>query len=565
MTFSRVAVLSDGVHRSTGEWTPSVHAVLRALEGSGIAGIPRVLGFDEQRREMLSFVDGVVPDFPTPPCLWTDAAVTSSASLLRELHDASAPLVVALTGDEVRRSPIHEPVEVICHNDFAPYNLAYRDGICVGAIDFDTVSPGPRLWDLAYFAYRIVPLTAPGTEDDVDLSTSEREHRLQLLSRRTERMRPPIRCKPLRSSGISNWPRSANVARSTRRSRTSRVTPSSIEPTPPISPQRSDAPGPRRQDGVMAEIANSKLTVIGAGSVGSSLAYAALIRQSARTVALYDIQTAKVEAEVLDLAHGTQFTGSSEIIGGDDLSVIEGSHVVVITAGAKQEPGQTRLELAGTNVRILQSMMPQLLEHAPDATYILVTNPCDVLTVIAQKISGLPVNRVFASGTVLDTSRLRWELGRRLGVSTSSIHAYIVGEHGDTEFPLWSSASVGPVPLLDWSSAGAVTEAEFDGIAVDVRDAAYKVINGKGATNYAIGLSGARIVEAVLRDEHAVMPVSTVLDDYQGISGVALSVPSVVSAAGAVPVAGTPYSEKEHRLLHDSAAALRTSLASLGF
>ena len=181
MTFSRVAVLSDGVHRSTGEWTPSVHAVLRALEGSGIAGIPRVLGFDEQRREMLSFVDGVVPDFPTPPCLWTDAAVTSSASLLRELHDASAPLVVALTGDEVRRSPIHEPVEVICHNDFAPYNLAYRDGICVGAIDFDTVSPGPRLWDLAYFAYRIVPLTAPGTEDDVDLSTSEREHRLRLL------------------------------------------------------------------------------------------------------------------------------------------------------------------------------------------------------------------------------------------------------------------------------------------------------------------------------------------------------------------------------------------------
>ena len=315
----------------------------------------------------------------------------------------------------------------------------------------------------------------------------------------------------------------------------------------------------------MAEIANSKLTVIGAGSVGSSLAYAALIRQSARTVALYDIQTAKVEAEVLDLAHGTQFTGSSEIIGGDDLSVIEGSHVVVITAGAKQEPGQPRLELAGTNVRILQSMMPQLLEHAPDATYILVTNPCDVLTVIAQKISGLPVNRVFASGTVLDTSRLRWELGRRLGVSTSSIHAYIVGEHGDTEFPLWSSASVGPVPLLDWSRAGAVTESEFDGIALDVRDAAYKVINGKGATNYAIGLSGARIVEAVLRDEHAVMPVSTVLDDYQGISGVALSVPSVVSAAGAVPVAGTPYSEKEHRLLHDSAAALRTSLASLGF
>ena len=312
-------------------------------------------------------------------------------------------------------------------------------------------------------------------------------------------------------------------------------------------------------------IENSKLTVVGAGSVGASVAYAALIRGSARHVALYDIATAKVEAEVLDLAHGTQFTGASDIIGGSDVSVVEGSHIVVITAGAKQNPGQTRIELAGVNARIIASMMPQLLEVAPNATYVLVTNPCDVLTVLAAEASGLPHNRIFSSGTVLDTSRLRWKLAERAGVSTSSVHAYIVGEHGDTEFPLWSTATIGTVPILEWETEGhpRMTVDELDAIAIDVRDAAYKVIQGKGATNYAIGLSSARIVEAVLNDEHAVMPVSTVLHDYHGVDGIALSVPSIVSASGAVPIAPTPYSADELTLLRRSADVLRTVVDSL--
>lgn len=316
----------------------------------------------------------------------------------------------------------------------------------------------------------------------------------------------------------------------------------------------------------MSVIENSKLTVVGAGGVGSSVAYAALIRGSARHVALYDIATAKVEAEVLDLAHGTQFTGSSDIIGGSDVSVAEGSHVVVITAGAKQNPGQTRIELAGTNARILESMLPQLLEVAPNAIYVIVTNPCDVLTVLAQEATGLPPERIFASGTVLDTSRLRWLLGKRAGVSTSSVHAYIVGEHGDTEFPLWSKTTIGTVPILDWQPADGqakMTADELDQIAIDVRDAAYKVIQGKGATNYAIGLSSARIVEAILNDEHAVMPVSTVLDDFQGVSGVALSVPSIVSASGAVPIRETQFSDGELGLFRKSADALREVADSL--
>jgi L-lactate dehydrogenase len=315
----------------------------------------------------------------------------------------------------------------------------------------------------------------------------------------------------------------------------------------------------------MAVIENSKLTVVGAGSVGASTAYAALIRGSARHVALYDIATAKVEAEVLDLAHGTQFTGSSDIIGGSDISVVEGSHVVVITAGAKQSPGQSRIELAGVNAGILKTMLPQLIEVAPDAVYVIVTNPCDVLTVLAQEETGLPPERIFASGTVLDTSRLRWKLGERAGVSTSSVHAYIVGEHGDTEFPLWSKATIGTVPILDWETADhpRMTQDELDQIAIDVRDAAYKVIQGKGATNYAIGLSSARIVEAILGDEHAVMPVSTVLQGFHGLDGVALSVPSIVSASGAVPIRETSFSGDELELLDRSAAALREVADSL--
>ena len=315
----------------------------------------------------------------------------------------------------------------------------------------------------------------------------------------------------------------------------------------------------------MEIIENSKLTVVGAGSVGSSVAYAALIRGSARHVALYDIATEKVEAEVLDLAHGTQFTGSSDIIGGSDISVAAGSHVVVITAGAKQKPGQTRIELAEVNAGIIRRMMPELLEVAPNAIYVIVTNPCDVLTVIAQEETGLPPERIFASGTVLDTSRLRWKLGERAGVSTASVHAYIVGEHGDTEFPLWSRATIGTVPILEWETPGhpRFTLEELQEVAVDVRDAAYKVIQGKGATNYAIGLSSARIVEAILSDEHAVMPVSTVLRDFHGLDGVALSVPSIVSAKGAVPIRNTSFSSDELALLRQSADALTAAAESL--
>jgi L-lactate dehydrogenase len=185
--------------------------------------------------------------------------------------------------------------------------------------------------------------------------------------------------------------------------------------------------------------------------------------------------------------------------------------------------------------------------------------------VLAQEATGLPSRRIFASGTVLDTSRLRWKLAQRAGVATSSVHAWIVGEHGDTEFPLWSTATIGSVPITEFELPDGTRfdREQLDAIAIDVRDAAYKVIKGKGATNYAIGLSSARIVEAILRDEHAILPVSTVLQDFHGIDGMALSVPAIVSARGAVPLAGTPFSDAELTLLRRSADALTTVTESL--
>ncbi|MFE5774646.1 L-lactate dehydrogenase [Brachybacterium sp. NPDC056505] len=337
----------------------------------------------------------------------------------------------------------------------------------------------------------------------------------------------------------------------------------------------SHAPDPRPSSAsdhasAAAPPTGGRLAVVGAGAVGSSVAYAAMLRGSARSIALYDIRAEKVRAEVLDLAHGSPLAGGAEITGGDDVACIAGADVVVITAGAAQAPGQTRLDLAGTNVKILESLMPQLLAQAPDAVFILVTNPCDVLTVAADALAGLPRGRVFASGTVLDTSRLRWRLAERLGVAPRSIHATIIGEHGDSEFPLWSSAHIGQVPLRDWTDGAgaadslALSREELDRLGREVAGAAYEVIQGKGATNLAIGVAAARIVEAVLRDERAVLPVSSPLTGYHGISGVAMSVPSIVGRGGVERTLEVPMAEDERARLLASADALREVQRSLG-
>lgn len=312
----------------------------------------------------------------------------------------------------------------------------------------------------------------------------------------------------------------------------------------------------------------TKLAVVGAGAVGATLAYAALMRGSARTVALHDINTAKVEAEALDLKHGIQFVPEAEVIGSDDIEICRDADVVVVTAGAKQKPGQSRVDLAGATIGLMEAILPPLVEVAPHAIYLMVTNPVDVVTYASLKISGLPPNQLFGSGTVLDSSRLRYLVGEHCGVAVQNVHAYVAGEHGDTEIPLWDSASIGGVPLLDWnrtSSHGPLTEEVRERIAHEVVHSAYRIIEGKGATNYAVGLAATRIIEAVVNDQHSVLPVSSLLQDFYGISDVCLSVPSVVGREGMTEQLRIPLSDREYDGLKHSAEALKKVARDLGY
>lgn len=312
----------------------------------------------------------------------------------------------------------------------------------------------------------------------------------------------------------------------------------------------------------------TKLAVVGAGAVGATVAYAALMRGAARTVALYDIDKPKVEAEAADLGHGIQFMPMAEVIGSDDIAVCADADVVVVTAGAKQKPGQTRLDLAEATIKLTRMILPPLVEQAPNAIFVMVTNPVDIVTYAALKISGLPRAQLFGSGTVLDSSRLRYLIAQHTGVAVQNVHAYMVGEHGDSEFPLWQSASIGGVPLPSWRgtrSSGPLTLEIRERIAQDVIESAYKIIAGKGATNYAVALATSRIIEAILKDEHRVLPVSSLLDNYYGISDICLSVPTVVGRTGAGRELEVPMSPEELTHLRRSAEALKTVARRFGF
>jgi L-lactate dehydrogenase len=313
-------------------------------------------------------------------------------------------------------------------------------------------------------------------------------------------------------------------------------------------------------------IGTTKVAIVGAGSVGATCAYACLVQGIGRTIALYDINASKTRAEVLDLNHGLQFVPQATVIGSDDIEVCRGADLVVITAGAKQKPGQTRLELAEANVALCRKIVPQLLEVAPEAVVLLVTNPVDVITYAALKFSGLPPRRVFGSGTVLDSSRLRLLVAEHCGVAVQNVHAYIAGEHGDSEIPLWSSATIGSVPLLAWDVPGRppLDAAAREDIHRRVVGAAGEIIRGKGATNYAVGLAAARIIEAVLRDLRQVLPVSYLLDGQAGIKDVCLSLPSVVDRQGVELVLPSPLSEEEEVGLRRSADTVKGVIKSLG-
>lgn len=310
----------------------------------------------------------------------------------------------------------------------------------------------------------------------------------------------------------------------------------------------------------------SSVAIVGAGAVGSTIAYAAMLKGLAHKIVLTDLNASKAEAEAKDLMHGSMFVPSVEVKAGP-LEDCGEAGIVVVTAGAKQRPGQTRLQLAGANVAIFREMIPRMVACAPHALLLIVSNPVDVLTYAAWKLSGLPASRVFGSGTVLDTSRFRALLAAELDVAVANVHAYVIGEHGDSEVPLWSCAQIANIPLDSFCTPGRAPLSEFEREKIfhGVRDAAAQVIDAKGATNWAVGLAVARILEAVQRDERAVLTVSRLLRDFHGIDEVCLAMPSLVGIDGVGPALPVHLSQDELDALRRSAAILRGATRELGF
>lgn len=299
------------------------------------------------------------------------------------------------------------------------------------------------------------------------------------------------------------------------------------------------------------------VAIIGCGNVGMTAAYSILHRGDVDHLVLVGRDSSQLIGEELDLEHGLNFMHTATITSTDDYADIAHSDIVVVTAGAAQKPGETRLDLAKKNIAIIEDIIPKIVRHAPQAVILLVSNPVDILTYKAHHISGLPKGRVFGSGTTLDTARFRFHLSEYLDVHPRSIHAYVLGEHGDNSFPTLSSANVGGQSLKDFPG---FTEEKALKAYKRARDAAYTIIQSKGATFYAIGAVVSHIVSTVLKDKRTVLPVSIPLHNYYGHSGVALSVPCIVGRNGVERVLTTHLSAQEQSQLSKTVEALKEFL-----
>ena len=266
----------------------------------------------------------------------------------------------------------------------------------------------------------------------------------------------------------------------------------------------------------------------------------------------------------MDLSHGLPYTAAISIYAGDYDDVADCA-LIIVTAGANQKPGETRLDLIGNNVSILHSIVPELSRRGCEGILMIVSNPVDILTYAAWKLSGFPAHRVIGSGTVLDTARLKYLLGEHLQVDSRSVHAFVVGEHGDSELAVWSGANISGIPLTHFCELRGYFdhEASMQKIYEDVRDSAYEIIQRKGATYYGIAMAVARIAESIVKDEHAVMPISVLLAGEYGLRDLCLSVPTIVGKNGAQKVLEIPLSEEEAAALHASAAQLGQVISGL--
>lgn len=311
---------------------------------------------------------------------------------------------------------------------------------------------------------------------------------------------------------------------------------------------------------------SSKIVLIGSGAVGATFAYTVLLRGLANELVIIDANEDKAMGDVLDLNHGLMLAKPMKITAGT-YEDCKDAGIIVITAGAAQRPGETRIDLMNRNVAIFDSIISQIVKYNKNGILLIATNPVDILTQVALKLSGWDKNRVIGSGTLLDSSRFRYLIAEKLGVDPRSVHGLIVGEHGDTEVPVWSSMYVsGLLPeKTDETSRWHLSDEQKDEIYQNTKGAAYKIIQKKGATYYAIAMALARICEAILKDQHSVLPVSSYLEDYQGISGVCLGVPTVVGKNGVEEVVPLPLTEQEAAQLKHSAVTLKQFLVEIGF
>lgn len=314
----------------------------------------------------------------------------------------------------------------------------------------------------------------------------------------------------------------------------------------------------------MSQTHPTRVAIVGAGNVGASFAYALLLSGLATEIVLIDVNRAKAEGEAMDLNHAVPFAHPTRIWAGE-YADCAGAAVTVVTAGAAQKPGETRLDLVKKNAAVFRQIVPEVARYNPDGLLIVATNPVDVLTYAAWKFSGLPAQRVIGSGTILDTARFRYLLSQHFGVDPRSVHAYIIGEHGDSEVPVWSLANIAGMRLPDFCAAQGVAhdQAAMDEIFQQTRDAAYHIIERKGATYYAIGAGLVRLVEAILRDQSTVLSVSSLTQDYYGLSDVCLSLPTVVDRGGVEQVLRLALSQDEIEGLRRSAEVLKAIIAQL--
>ena len=300
-----------------------------------------------------------------------------------------------------------------------------------------------------------------------------------------------------------------------------------------------------------------KAAVIGCGFVGSSTAFAMMHTGVFSELVLIDVNQDKAQGEAMDLSHGLPFARPMKIYAGDYADLRECA-LIVITAGAAQKPDETRLDLVHKNVGIFRSIIPEIVKYNREAVLLVVSNPVDILTYAAQKLSGLPSRQVLGSGTVLDTARLKYLVGEHLGVDSRSVHAFIIGEHGDSELAVWSGANVSGVDLDHFCELCGHTRhrENMERIYTDVRDSAYEIIEKKGATYYGIAAAVARIAQCIVRDEHSVLPVSTNLHGLYGVGDLCLSVPTVVGRRGAEKVLEIEMNDEERAEFRRSAATL---------